>query len=293
MALAQSPQRDQRRTTATATVTVTGQLTLIPLVTSPTSWNYGTVAISTPSSKAFSIHNAGTGTVTISTQSITAGASQFAIDTNTCGGTIVGGATCTFNVTFSSAAAGSFSGNLRVQDSAGGLTNAPLIAQVNPATVVTVSPTSATLPKLGTQQFSANVAVTWTATTGSISSAGIYTAPNSVTTGTVRAVATDGSGSNATAAVTIQAVLVNPVAVTLRTTAIQQFTANFPVTWTATCGTITTFGVYTSPAAPTSCVVTATATNGGSTGTSAVSVVAAPGNSGGKAAGKGKGSGNH
>jgi hypothetical protein len=280
-------------TTATATVTVTGELTLIPLVTSPTSWNYGTVAISTPSSKAFSIHNVGTGTVTISTQSITAGASQFAIDTNTCGGTIVGGATCTFNVTFSSAAAGSFSGNLRVQDSAGGLTNAPLIAQVNPATVVTVSPTSATLPKLGTQQFSANVAVTWSATTGSISSAGIYTAPNSVTTGTVRAVATDGSGSNATAAVTIQAVAVSPVAVTLRTTALQQFTANFPVTWSATCGTITSFGVYTSPAAPTSCVVTATATNGGSTGTSAVSVVAAPGNSGGKAAGKGKGTGNH
>jgi hypothetical protein len=59
-------------TTATATVTVTGQQTFIPLVTSPTSWNYGTVAISTPVNKAFSIHNAGTGTVTISTQAITA-----------------------------------------------------------------------------------------------------------------------------------------------------------------------------------------------------------------------------
>jgi hypothetical protein len=263
-------------TTATATATVTGQLTFLPLVTSPTSWNYGTVTISTTVNKAFSIHNAGTGTVTISTQSITAGGSQFAINTNTCGGTIVGGATCTFNVAFSSAAAGSYSGNLRVQDSAGGLTNAPLLAAVSPATVVTISPTSASLPKLGTQQFSANVGVTWSATIGSISSAGIFTAPNSVTTGTVRAVATDGSGSNATVPVTVSAVAVSPVAVTLRVSAIQQFTANFQATWSATCGTITAFGVYTAPAAPTSCVVTATALNGGSTGTAAVSVVSAP-----------------
>jgi hypothetical protein len=280
-------------TTATATVTVTGQQTFIPLVTSPTSWNYGTVAIATPVNKAFSIQNVGTGTVTISTQSITAGTTQFSINTNTCGGTLAGGATCTFNVAFSSSAAGSFSGNLRVQDSAGGLTNAPLIAQVNPSTVVTVSPTSATLPKLGTQQFTANVGVTWTATIGSISSAGIYTAPNSATTGTVRAVATDGSGSNATAAVTILDVLVSPVAVTLRVGAIQQFTSNFPATWSASCGTITSFGVYTAPSTATSCVVTATATNGGSTGTSAISVVPAPGNSAGKAGGKGKGSTGH
>jgi hypothetical protein len=263
-------------TTATATATVTGQLTLLPLVTSPTSWNYGTVTISTTVNKAFSIHNAGTGTVTISTQSITAGGSQFAINTNTCGGTIAGGATCTFNVAFSSAAAGSYSGNLRVQDSAGGLTNAPLLAAVSPATVVTISPTSASLPKLGTQQFSANVGVTWSATIGSISSAGIFTAPNSVTTGTVRAVATDGSGSNATVPVTVSAVAVSPLAVTLRVSAIQQFTANFQATWSATCGTITAFGVYTAPASPTSCVITATALNGGSTGTAAVSVVSAP-----------------
>jgi hypothetical protein len=278
-------------TTGTATATVTGQVTLIPLVTSPTSWNYGTVTISTTVNKQFTISNIGTGTVTISTQSITAGASQFSINTNTCGGTIAGGASCTFNVAFTSAAAGSYSGNLRVQDSAGGLTNAPLLAAVAPATVVTVSPTSASLPKLGTQQFSANVGVTWTATVGSISSAGIFTAPNSVTTGTVRAVATDGSGSNATAAVTISAVAVSPIAVTLRVSAVQQFTSNFSATWSASCGTITAFGVYTAPSSPTSCVVTATALNGGSTGTSAVSVVPAPSsNSHGKVKG-GKGTG--
>src|SRR5438128_655106 len=52
-----------------------------------------------------------------------------------------------------------------------------------PTISVSISPTSATLASGGTQQFSATVAgttntgVTWTATKGTVSSTGLYTAP--------------------------------------------------------------------------------------------------------------------
>ena len=52
-----------------------------------------------------------------------------------------------------------------------------------PSVVVSVSPTTATVPSAGTAQFSAlvsntsNVAVTWSASLGTISSVGLYTAP--------------------------------------------------------------------------------------------------------------------
>src|SRR5207302_9184630 len=55
---------------------------------------------------------------------------------------------------------------------------------------VTVSPSSASIPSGGTQQFSANVtnaenrAVTWTAEGGTISSSGLFTARSATTTST-------------------------------------------------------------------------------------------------------------
>ncbi|HEY6026064.1 MAG TPA: choice-of-anchor D domain-containing protein, partial [Pseudolabrys sp.] len=268
--------------TGTATVTVSGQATFIPLTTSPTSWNYGTVAISTPSSKQFTISNIGTGTVTINTQAITVGGTKFAIDTNTCGATLAGGASCTFNVTFNSSTAGSFSGNLQVADSAGGTTNVPLTATVAGATTVSVTPTAVTLPYSGIQQFSANVAVTWATSCvgggGSITSVGFFTAPAAATTCTVTATASDGSGANAQANVTVNALSVNPVAVTLQVNSKQQFTANFAASWAVTSGTctISAGGLLTAPGTNTSCIVRATAQNGGSTATASVSVVGAP-----------------
>jgi Putative Ig domain/Bacterial Ig-like domain (group 2) len=76
---------------------------------------------------------------------------------------------------------------------------------------VSVSPASVTLPSGGTQQFTANVtgtadtAVTWSASAGSINADGLYTAPNvkSITQATVEATSKKDRTKSASAAVTI------------------------------------------------------------------------------------------
>lgn len=68
--------------------------------------------------------------------------------------------------------------------------------------VLTVSPTTATVAPGATQQFTANMPVTWTAGSGSIGTDGLYTAPtNGATSDTVTATTTE--GKTASASVTI------------------------------------------------------------------------------------------
>jgi len=69
---------------------------------------------------------------------------------------------------------------------------------------VSITPPSATVAAGATQQFDANVGVTWSAAGGTIDNAGLYTAPATAGTDTVTATAADGSGATATAAVTVQ-----------------------------------------------------------------------------------------
>lgn len=79
-----------------------------------------------------------------------------------------------------------------------------------PQTVsITVSPTSATVVAGGSQAFSAtvtgaaNMAVTWTANAGSVSPAGLFTAPSGAATVTVTATAVADTTKTATAMVTV------------------------------------------------------------------------------------------
>jgi Fe-S cluster assembly iron-binding protein IscA len=143
---------------------------------------------------------------------------------------------------------------------------------------VTVSPKTATLTTGGTQTFTATVtatsgntsrAVTWSATGGSISPAGDYTAPPVPGTYTVTATSVADTSKKDTATVTVVAgvtVTVSPKTVTLTTGGTQTFTAtvtggttgNTAVTWSATGGTITTGGAYTAPATTGTYTVTAT-----------------------------------
>jgi len=151
--------------------------------------------------------------------------------------------------------------------------------------VVTITPSSAQVPLGGTQQFSANVSVTWSVTgAGQISStSGLYTAPSAGTTPTSATVtATPTSGTAATAAVTIPAVgvSVTPTPVNIYANEAgnawpanltqQQFTAtvtnssNAAVTWSVSSGggSIDANGLYTSPATvPNPAAVTVTATS--------------------------------
>ena len=145
---------------------------------------------------------------------------------------------------------------------------------------VSVSPGSVTLTAGGTQAFAATVAndssnagVTWSASTGTISSAGLYTAPTPVTTTSATVTATSKADptktSSATVTLTPISVSVGPNAATLIGGATQTFNAtvtgdtvlNEGVSWTASTGSITSGGLYTAPAVITTLAATVTATS--------------------------------
>lgn len=283
--------------TATATATVTGQLTTIPLSLSPTSWT-ATTAISTLISQTFTATNVGTGSVT-PTVTFTAPA-PFTKSADTCNATpVAGSGTCHVTIQFNSALVGTYSATLLITDTAGGSTSIPITISIPTGTIVTVSPSTVTLPVSGTQVFSVTTSngtgVTWAATCGTLLGT-TYTAPASASTCTVTATAADGSGSTGTSTVSVITVAVNPVSVTMQESSVQQFTANVSVTWSVTSGTctVTVGGLLTATPTVGSCVLTATATNGSATGTASISVVAPPpgsvaGKHGGGGQGKGRG----
>ena len=135
---------------------------------------------------------------------------------------------------------------------------------------------------------SGSVAVTWSATGGSITQGGVYTAGS--TQGTFRVIglaAAAGKADTSTvvikaAAPTLTAVVVNPPSATLDPGGTQAFsvsgqfsdgsTGPVTVTWTATGGTITTGGVYTAGATAGNYRVIATATTAARADTSAVTI---------------------
>jgi len=137
-------------------------------------------------------------------------------------------------------------------------------AATTPGVSVTVSPTSASVQSGRTQQFTAsvtgstNTAVTWSATGGSISSSGLYTAPNSGGSYVVKVTSAADSTASASAAVTVTAavsVSISPASASILTSGTQQFTAtvtgttNTAVTWSATGGSVSSSGLYTAPTA--------------------------------------------
>ena len=173
----------------------------------------------------------------------------------------------------------------------------PSNSNTSPCSVaVTVAPATATIQANATQQFTATVAnstnttVSWSvnnvpggnATVGTVSAAGLYTAP-SVTSNLVVSVSAAWAGDPTrigTAQVTVTppqvTIAVDPPTVTLLAAASQTFTAtvtnttNTAVTWSvngvvggsAATGTITTAGVFTAPATVAAAlVVTVTATS--------------------------------
>ena len=175
-----------------------------------------------------------------------------------------------------------------------------------PSVSISISPHTTSLRAGGQQQFAAavngmsNPTVTWTASSGSITSAGLYTAPSSAGTYSVTATAaTSRRRSSATAVasdsavvtVTVPnptpppstiAVILSPTAASLQTGAQQQFSAtvsgttNTAVTWLASSGTITANGLYTAPAASGTYTVKAVSTADNTKSASALVVVNIP-----------------
>ena len=162
-------------------------------------------------------------------------------------------------------------------------------------TAVVLTPATAALQFAQTRQFSAvgqlsdgsstSIAVTWTATGGTINSGGLYTAGN--TAGTFRVIARSANGLADTSAVTITAptitgISLTPATVSLQSGQTQQFSVsatlsnggtqtNPPVTWTATGGAMNTTGLYTAGATAGGFRVIASSSNG-RTDTSAVTI---------------------
>jgi len=137
---------------------------------------------------------------------------------------------------------------------------------------VTVLPASATLDAGRTLQFLATVtgasdnSVVWSATCGTISSSGLYTAPTSPATCIVRATSHANTDKYATASVTVTqplSVSIFPNSITLYTMQTQKFaivvsgTVDQAVAWSANCGAISQDGLYTAPPRQTTCTVVA------------------------------------
>jgi hypothetical protein len=140
---------------------------------------------------------------------------------------------------------------------------------------VTVSPTTASISTGATKVFTATVSgstnqgVTWGASGGTISSAGLYTAPTAAGTYYVTATSQADTSKKAVAMIVVTApatvaVTVSPTTASISTGATKVFTAtvsgstNQGVTWSASGGTISSAGLYTAPTAAGTYYVTAT-----------------------------------
>jgi hypothetical protein len=160
---------------------------------------------------------------------------------------------------------------------------------------ISVSPTTASLQTGGQQQFTAyvsgtsNTTVTWSASGGTVTSGGLYAAPNAAGTYTVTAVSAADPTKSASATVTVSAP--QPISVTISPTTVampqkwqQQFAAtvsgssNTAVSWAVTqgTGTITQSGLYTAPQAVATDIVVATSQADSTKSASASITVVAP-----------------
>ena len=170
-------------------------------------------------------------------------------------------------------------------------------------TSVVVNPSTLSLSTGGTNQFSATVtgsgsynsAVVWSAQLGTITSAGLYTAPTTGGNDVVTATSVQTPSKAGTASVTvvnslgspnpasITSVAVSPSTLSLNTGATNQFSATVTgtgsysssVTWSVQKGTISSTGLYMAPASACSDVITATSIQDSSkAATSSITVAA-------------------
>jgi len=144
----------------------------------------------------------------------------------------------------------------------------------------TISPSSAAVTLGKTQQFTSTGATGWTTTAGSISSAGLYTAPATMPASSTASVTATGPGGTATATISLVsgviAQAISPTAVSVTLGQAVQFSSAGATGWTATAGSVSSTGLFTAPSTmPASSTASVTATGPGGTATATVSLVAA------------------
>ena len=246
---------------------------------SPLSLTFASTAVgATSAAQSATLTNGQSASVTISGIAIGGtNAGDFSISSKTCSTSLAASSSCTALVVFKPTASGTRSATLSFTDSA---TNSPqtvALSGTGTSTTLTISPVNPTVAVNGTLQFTASAPSTWTATCGTIgSSSGLYTAPASTGSCSVKATATSG-GQTASTTVTVTAgsgsVTITPGSVSLHAIGTAQFTANQSVTWSASCGSISSSGLYTAPVATESCTIKATSTTNSSNTSSATAQI--------------------
>jgi hypothetical protein len=126
----------------------------------PASLTWGIVVIgNTSSAKTATLTNTGSGTLNITSISLTGtAASQYLISANTCGSTLAAGGTCTISVEFKPTAEGVQSATLSVVDGAGTQTS----ALSGTGTAIKFNPASLTFPATGVGSSSSPLVTTMT-----------------------------------------------------------------------------------------------------------------------------------
>ncbi len=156
--------------------------------------------------------------------------------------------------------------------------NVPFVA-AGPPQPPTIAP-SATNVNLGASfQFSTSNGSSWSATAGTITQSGLYTAPATMPASNLATVTVTSSGGSATAKITLinpNAQQIAPAAVSLKLSATQQFTGAGATSWAATYGTVTSAGLYTAPAQMPASASTDTVTASGPNGSASAVVTLIP-----------------
>lgn len=235
---------------------------------SPATLAFGSVNDgSTSAPQTITVSNGTASSVTLSSPGISgANATSFAVASTTCGTALAASASCTASVVFEPTAPVADSATWSITSSN---STTPLSVTLSgtgttgSGSAITVSPTNPTLTEGATQQFTANVNASWSTSCGSISSTGSYTAPLAPEPCTIVATATDGSGHTGSSVASITSpITLTPAQVNLHALNTQQFTASSAVTWTASCGSVSSSGKFTAPASAATCSVTGTASSG-------------------------------
>jgi hypothetical protein len=196
--------------TATATITSVSN----PLVLSPLTWSNTSVQTNQVVTQTYTLTNSGSVTTPITGFNKT-GSANYVVTQNTCGASLAAGTTCSFILQFSSAVVGTFTGNITITDLSGGSNSLPFSTTVTqPIVTPTISPTSVTLGIGQQQQFTTNFTTgqVWSASAGTISPSGLYTAPAQA--GGASVTIKNSLNQSATAAVTVtSSVTANPTSV--------------------------------------------------------------------------------
>jgi hypothetical protein len=261
-----------------------------------------TLSVSTKvgSSNTVPVSVINTGTTAVTVSQVVVSGKGFALSGATTPMTLATNKSASFNIVFAPTDASSVSGSVAIVTGAGhrpamlplngsGSNSTPMVSTVQ------VSPEVSTPAPGGTIKFAAliqgatgNDSVTWSTTIGTITPAGVFTAPMAGGVGRVTAQSvadptfsasatvavaggTTGSGGNSplggsgSSSGSVTAVVVTPSAAASVTGGTLPFTAtvqgtptNTSVNWTAQLGTITSAGQYTAPAKAGTDVVTAT-----------------------------------